>query len=370
LLADQGLEVELAIVESGIPPEFRAWITNDGVAVAPARVNLQVTLRRLDGTEDIHNFAPKEDYLQGDAVVYEPHSFEVSVVARLDGASHEWHYENFEGRTTIASDMAEAMGIETRIASGATLSQLIAAQGRITLPPEGRREIHARYPGIVRQVFVSAGDSVKQGERLFEIESDTNLRTYTVSAPADGVLTGRLAQPGEHSASLPAPLAVLVNTRVVWAELDIFPSMIERVAESQQVALRRAGRNSGAVVTSAVVDFLSPELSPDQRRVARVTIDNREGQWTPGEWLRSEIEVGRFDVPLAVKQAGLQTFRDFTVVYEKVGEQYEVRMLDLGRGDGEWVEVLGGLRPGAEYVTTNSFVLKADIEKSGASHDH
>jgi cobalt-zinc-cadmium efflux system membrane fusion protein len=32
--------------------------------------------------------------------------------------------------------------------------------------------------------------------------------------------------------------------------------------------------------------------------------------------------------------------------------------------------VLGGLEPGTEYVTENSYIIKADIEKSGASHDH
>ena len=75
-------------------------------------------------------------------------------------------------------------------------------------------------------------------------------------------------------------------------------------------------------------------------------------------------------MPLAVKRVGLQAFRDFTVVYAKVGEQYEVRMLELGREAGEWVEVLGGIDAGTEYVTNNSYIIKADIEKSGASHDH
>ena len=30
----------------------------------------------------------------------------------------------------------------------------------------------------------------------------------------------------------------------------------------------------------------------------------------------------------------------------------------------------GGSRPGARYVAENSYLIKADIEKSGASHDH
>jgi cobalt-zinc-cadmium efflux system membrane fusion protein len=71
-----------------------------------------------------------------------------------------------------------------------------------------------------------------------------------------------------------------------------------------------------------------------------------------------------------VKRKGLQSFRDFTVVYAQIGNEYEVRMLDLGRQSGEWIEVLGGLDPGTRYVTTNSYLIKADIEKSGASHDH
>ena len=32
--------------------------------------------------------------------------------------------------------------------------------------------------------------------------------------------------------------------------------------------------------------------------------------------------------------------------------------------------VQGGIEAGALYVTANSFLVKADIEKSGASHDH
>jgi cobalt-zinc-cadmium efflux system membrane fusion protein len=45
-------------------------------------------------------------------------------------------------------------------------------------------------------------------------------------------------------------------------------------------------------------------------------------------------------------------------------------MLDLGRMDSEHAEVLSGLDAGATYVTGNSYLIKADIEKSGASHDH
>jgi len=34
------------------------------------------------------------------------------------------------------------------------------------------------------------------------------------------------------------------------------------------------------------------------------------------------------------------------------------------------LEVTGGLERCSSYATENSFVLKADVEKAGASHDH
>jgi cobalt-zinc-cadmium efflux system membrane fusion protein len=45
-------------------------------------------------------------------------------------------------------------------------------------------------------------------------------------------------------------------------------------------------------------------------------------------------------------------------------------MLELGKRNKQWVEVLSGIEPGSEYVTKNSYLIKADIEKSGASHAH
>jgi cobalt-zinc-cadmium efflux system membrane fusion protein len=89
-----------------------------------------------------------------------------------------------------------------------------------------------------------------------------------------------------------------------------------------------------------------------------------------GSFVTAEVAVAKHDVPLAVKSSGLQPFRDFTVVFERVGDTYEVRMLELGKRYGEWVEVLGGLEPGAQYVTENSYVIAADVGKSGAAHDH
>jgi membrane fusion protein, heavy metal efflux system len=54
----------------------------------------------------------------------------------------------------------------------------------------------------------------------------------------------------------------------------------------------------------------------------------------------------------------------------KYGDWFEARPLELGRTDGHWVEILSGLKPGDQYASTNSFAVKAEIGKLGATHDH
>jgi cobalt-zinc-cadmium efflux system membrane fusion protein len=101
-----------------------------------------------------------------------------------------------------------------------------------------------------------------------------------------------------------------------------------------------------------------------------VVLDNATNQWTPGLYITGTVTVAQTSAELVVPNSALQGFRDFTVVFAQVGDIYEVRMLELGESDGEMTAVLGGLEPGTVFVSGNSYLIKADIEKSGASHDH
>lgn len=364
MLRDGDFAVELAILETGVPPEFRAWPTLDGQAVAPSAVDLTVTLTRL-GAEDEIGFAAQGDYLRGDQVVYEPHSFAVTVAARHQGREYEWYYESFEGRTQIAPEMAAAFGIETEIAGPATLEEIVTAYGTIVPNPERVREVSARFDGAIESVDAMLGEPVRQGQRLATVESNESLQSYAIDAPISGIVMERAANAGEQTNG--RRLFTIVDTSSVWAELAIFPSDRARVQVGAPVEIAPA---TGGEPVMGTISLLNPIVSANQSTSARVVLDNADGRWPLGTYLTATVRVAEFEVPLAVKRSGLQSFRDFTVVYAQIGEQYEVRMLDLGRQDDEWVEVLGGLEPGTRYVAENSYVIKADVEKSGAAHDH
>jgi len=209
------------------------------------------------------------------------------------------------------------------------------------------------------------GDRVEKGQLLATVESNESLQAYAVRAPIAGVVAERLASAGEQTAG--RRLFTLVDTSTVWAELSIFPADRDRIVVGTGVRVSPA---TGGVGIDGKVTHIAPFAAPDQSVAARVVLDNGTGILAPGMYVTAEAKVASHEVPLAVRRVALQSFGDFTVVYAQIGEEYEVRMLELGRAAGAWVEVVGGIEPGTVYVTENSYLVKADIEKEGAAHHH
>lgn len=365
MLRDGDFAVELAIFETGVPPEFRVWVSDNGQPISPTEVGLRVQLTRLGKVVDDIGFKAEGDYLRGDTVIYEPHSFVVTLTATYQGKTHRWEYDNFEGRTRIADSVAASMSIATETAGGATLHQTIRVYGKLILPPDAKRQIQARFDGVIKNMHVKLGDQVNKGQALITIESNESLKTYQINAPMDGVISQQFASSGEQTVG--RALLEVTRTDTLLAELAVYPADRNKVKAKAPVIMTINGFDEP--MTSEISGSRTT-LRNDQARLFLAEIDNAKGLLSEGLFVAGDIEVDTFTVPLAVKRSGLQGFRDFTVVYAKVGEEYEVRMLELGREAGPWVEVLGGLVPGTEYVTENSYIIKADIEKSGASHDH
>lgn len=364
LLEDGDFSVELALYERDVPPEFRVWVTQAGNPVPPDEVDLTVELTRFGDVVETVKFAPEVDYLRGDTVIYEPHSFAVEVTAVHNGSRYEWSFESFEGRTQIAADIAVAMGVETSVAGPATLRDVLRVYGRIEPNRERQRSVTARFDGTIRSVNVSATDLVSKGDALASIESNESLKPYTLRAPIDGTVALRNANPGEQTDG--RVLFEIVDTSTVWAELAVFPSQRSRVAIGMPVDIVTLGgeRYSGEI------SRINRIAQSNQSVLAHAVLDNPDGVLVPGVSVSGKIELARHEVPLAVMRSGLQSFRDFTVVYAQIGEEYEVKLLEIGREDENFVEVLSGLEAGTRYVSGNSYLIKADIEKSGASHDH
>lgn len=372
LLQQDDFALEMKIYEKGVPPEFHIYSYYHGKMLSPDDVSLNVTLKRLDGQIDDFQFQPQNDYLRGDGEVTEPHSFDVVVTASFKGKQYTWQYENYEGRVKILDAMAEGSGIETAKAGPRKIKEILNLTGRIQVDPNRLSHVRARFPGVVIKVQTELGAQVRKGDALAQIQSNESLQNYMINAPISGVIVARDVQVAEATSD--KPLFTIANLAKVWVELDVFDKDLSRVQEGQSVQVETLSGESA----SGKIAWLSPMAAHASQSIqARVVLDNKRMRgskasrlFRPGQFVRGRIIVAEHSVPLAVRQSGIQEFRDFQVVFARFAETYEVRMLELGRRDHDWVEVISGLKPATEYVTSNSYLIKADIEKSGASHDH
>lgn len=366
MLREGDFAVEVTIFEDGVDPEYRVYPFVGDKPVDPASVDLTIELERLGGRKDRFSFKPQDDFLRGDGVVIEPHSFDVAVRAAQNGKSHAWDFESYEGRTTIARAQADAAGVAVEKTGPATIEETVTLAGRVELQPHGRAEAAAWFPGRIVEMTKKIGERAEKGEMLAKVTASQSLQTYAIPAPIGGVVMERRANVGDVAGA--EPLYVIADSTQVHAEFYVYPRDAERLKPGQSVTVRSL---SGDKTVTAEIETILPSADMmTQTIVAHVELPNDDLTWRPGQAVEGVVVVGSEEVPLAVKTEALQRFRDFTVVYARVGDTYEVRMLELGRRTPEWTEVLGGVEPGVEYVVKNAFLIRQDVEKSGASHDH
>ena len=367
LLREGDFAVEVTIFERGVPPQFRIYCSEGGQPIAPPAVQLAVELTRLGGHVDAIRFTPRQGYLLGDQVVGEPHSFDVAVTAEFKGRRYRWGYESYEGRVDLGPDAVRDAGVVVESAGPATLRSALRVTGQIGPNEDRMAHLIPRFPGIVRETRKRLGNRVEKGEVLAVIQSNESLQAYELSSQLAGTVIQKHVSPGEFVGE-GRDVYVIADLSTVWVDLNIYRQDFSRLQVGQRV---RLDAGEGIPSAEGTISYVSPFGAPNtQTMLARVELPNPDGQWRPGLFVSGEVIVDEVAVPVAVQASALQTLRDWTVVFLQVGDVFEARPIEVGRRDGEWAEVRSGLGAGQRYAAANSFVLKAELGKAGASHDH
>ena len=265
------------------------------------------------------------------------------------------------GRTQISADAADAAGIQVERAGPRTIFDSVKLTGEVEIDPALVSMVRPRFAGLVTDVLHSVGDDVQRGETLATIETNESLIRLPVTAPISGLVLERTAQPGQVTGT--EPLFVIADPHRLWVQLDVFGDRVATIRKGQQVEIIALGGDRVA----AEIDWVSPVMAHGSQSLqARVVVPNPDLKLRPGQFVAANVLVDKFEVPLAVRLSAIQRYRDSDAVFARTGDAYEARPLKLGRRDTEYAEVLGGLESGEEYVIENSYLIKADIEKSGA----
>ena len=96
--------------------------------------------------------------------------------------------------------------------------------------------------------------------------------------------------------------------------------------------------------------------------------------------MTADVGIDTVDAAVTVSDEAVQTIEGKEVIFIQEGEggdAFEARRVKVGRQgtapDAEGrrsVEILDGLAVGDRYVGKNSFLLKAELGKSEAGHEH
>ena len=266
----------------------------------------------------------------------------------------------------LSPEQIEAAGLGLAKAGPAQMRTTLPLYGVITPNAERMLEVTARFAGVIRTVNQRVGDPVRKGETLATVESNESLQTYPVIAPLTGVVTARAANPGEQTGE--RVLFTVADLSTVWVELSLFPRDVSRVEAGQTATIRSAEANLSA---EGKVAYVSPiGSSASQTVTARVLLDNTARRWPPGLYVTADLAIAEFPASLAVRNEALQVIDGRSVVFVSGDDGFAPRPVRLGRTDGTLSEVLDGLQAGETYVTANSFILKSELGKGEAAHDH
>lgn len=437
LLRDGEFAIESTIFEKGVEPQFRLYAYRGGkpLDLAPGQVSL--VLERLGREPQRFSFVKEADYLKGDAVVEEPHSFKVRIEATADGKKHTLSYEQVEAQVTMTDAQLQAAGVGVEAAGPAVIATTVKLPGEVKYNADRTVRVVPRLSGLIEAVRASAGDRVRKGQVLAVISSQgladqrstylaaqrryelarstyererklweekispeqdvqqaraamqeaeialqaarqklgslggagsaSGLTRFELRSPIDGIVTEKQATVGQ-SVQEETALFTISDLSSVWVEANVPAAELAAVAPGQKALVRANGVDASG---ESRIQYVSPLVGEQSRSaIARAVLPNPRASWRPGMPVTMEVVTGEKQVPVAIAAAAVQDLRDWKVAFGRYGNKLEARPLKLGASDGRRVEVLEGLKPGERYVTTNSHVVKADIGKAGASHDH
>lgn len=360
-------ECEVQIYEpEGVTPEFHVYFYKDGQPFDPKDVKIVIKLERINRTDTI-NFKKEADYYIGDGDVVEPHSFHAFVNVQAEGKTYEWKFDSIEGRAEMPDEILARAGVEMVKAGPAKIRQSLSLRGRVQLNEQTRSVIHPRFPGVVKTVTKELGDMVKKGDVLATVESNESLQTYEVKADSEGTVIEREVRQGGFVDSEDA-LFVIVDLSQVWVDFIVHRKDFPLLKTGQAVTIHA---DEGIESVEAMLSYLSPfSAEGSQTMMARAVVPNPKGELRPGLFVTGDVVYEEAEVPVAVKTSALQSFRDWDVVFVRVGTLFEAMPFEIGRRDAEWIEVKEGIPAGISYAAENSFIIKADVMKGGATHDH
>lgn len=272
-----------------------------------------------------------------------------------------------EGVVEMSDARVASSNIEILSARSETLHDSLVLNGILQPNQETLVQVTPRFPGVVREIKKRIGDTVEKGELLAKIESNQSLSVYEMRAPISGTVIDRQISLGEY-ASEQKPAFIVADISTVWVDLSVYRRNLPRVRIGDKILI---DVGDGGKPIEASLSYISPVGSSDtQSALARAVVPNIDMRLRTGLFVSARLILSAKPVAIAVRASAIQTVENRSVVFVRNGDKFEARDVELGARDSDNVEILFGLLDGDRYAAKNSFIVKAELGKGSASHEH
>lgn len=196
---------------------------------------------------------------------------------------------------------------------------------------------------------------------------------YEVRAPIAGQVIEREATLGELVGPEKERLLTIADMSTAWVLADVPEAKLSQAVVGSSVKLTVPAVPDGAV--EGKVTYVLPQLDPATRTArVRIEVKNEKAALKPGMFATADITSGEVgDGVLAVPEDAVQTVEGEPAVFipvEKEPNTFATKQVAVGDAVSGMVPVFAGLKEGDKFVAAGSFILKAEIGKAGAAHEH
>lgn len=272
--------------------------------------------------------------------------------------------EKAERKTFVVADF-ERFGVRLAAAAPGEVDVGVELPGEVRPNADRIAHIAPRFPGLVREVRKYVGDHVRAGDVLAIIESE-NLSPFELKTAFEGTIIDKHIAPGE-AVTREQPAFIVADLSTVWVNAAVYQGALSQVRVGQPVVI---AASAGELETTGTVAYITPVVDQATRTAsARIVVPNEGGAWRPGLFVSATI-LSPVPAPIVIPRRAIHTFEGKPVVFVVVGDHFEPRPVTVGRTGRTKGEITAGLSVGDRFADEQSFLVKAELGKGAAGHEH
>lgn len=196
---------------------------------------------------------------------------------------------------------------------------------------------------------------------------------YVLTAPISGLVSKKDLVLGEN-VQLADQLFTIDQLDQLWLEFIAPSSEFAAIAPNQQIEFKSL--QTGNIFKAQILSLNSEADVLTGRLQVRAKVLSKASELRPNLMVNVQLQQAGASHALRVLKSAVQKIdgKDAVFVASEHNQKIEftVQPVLLGQisGDGQWVEVQSGLTQGQQYAAQGSFLLKSELEKGEASHEH